>query len=442
MRSFDRHLSALLTSMLLCLGTWVMSPSQLLASERTLIQTGETIDGLAALPLGPRCLVIENGRIAAIEKARCRPDETDTFIDLGDQTVLPGFMDMHVHLLGESSPSSYLRRYQDDPADAVLDGVVYARRTLEAGFTTVRDLGGETSAITALRDAINRGKVIGPTIYAATASLASTGGHGDPSNGLNRALSWHPTPADGVVNSTADARQAVRQRYKEGADLIKITATGGVLSLAKSGQNPQFTEDEVRAIVEAAQDYGFHVAAHAHGTEGIKRAVRAGVRSIEHGTYLDQEAMELMKERGTFYVPTISAGRFVAEKAKIDGYYPEIIRPKAAQIGPVIQETFSAAWDAGVRIAFGTDCGVCVHGDNAHEFVYMVEAGMPPMKAILSATSETAELLEIADDVGTLSVGKRADIVAVEDDPLTDIKALLEVGFVMKGGVVYKNTFG
>jgi imidazolonepropionase-like amidohydrolase len=316
--------------------------------------------------------------------------------------------------------------------------VVYARRTLEAGFTTVRDLGGEPTAVKALRDAIDQGWIPGPKIYAATASLASTGGHADPTNGLRAELTGDPGAAVGIVNGVEDARKAVRQRYKEGADLIKITATGGVLSLAKSGLNAQLTEEEIRAIVETARDYGFHVAAHAHGLEGIKRAVRAGVASIEHGTYMDAEAFALLKQHGTYFVPTISAGRFVAEKAAVPGYFPEIVRPKAAAIGPLIQDTFAKAYRAGVKIAFGTDCGVSPHGSNAKELEYMVEAGMPALEALRAATTTTAELLGIAADVGTLATGKRADVIAVAGNPLDDVKLLQDVRFVMKGGVVVK----
>jgi imidazolonepropionase-like amidohydrolase len=230
----------------------------------------------------------------------------------------------------------------------------------------------------------------------------------------------------------------VRQRYKEGADLIKITATGGVLSIAPKGDNPQFTEDEIRAVVETAKDYGFHVAAHAHGAEGMKRALRAGVISIEHGTLMDDEVIALMKQKGAWFVPTILAGKTVAERAKIEGFYHPLVRPKAARLGPLIQDTFAKAWKAGVKIAFGTDTGVSVHGENAKEFVYMVEAGMPPLAAIQSATWNTAQLLGVTDTLGAIEAGKFADIVAVAGNPESDINTMLQVGFVMKNGVVYK----
>jgi imidazolonepropionase-like amidohydrolase len=318
-----------------------------------------------------------------------------------------------------------------------LRGVSYAEKTLRAGFTTVRDLGGEVTL--KLRDAINAGLIVGPRIYAAGTSIATTGGHADLTNGYNSELSHllgPPGPTEGVVNGVDDARQAVRQRYKEGSDVIKITATGGVLSYAASGDAPQFTVDEVRAVVDTAKDYGYRVAAHAHGKEGIKRAVEGGVTSIEHGTYMDEEIFALMKKHGTWYVPTITAGRFIVEKAKVPGYFPEMVRPKAERIGAQIQDTFAKAYKAGVKIAFGTDMGVAPHGDNAVEFGYMVEGGMPAAEVLQSATYRAAEVLGVAD-LGQLAPGFRADVVAVAGDPLADISLTRKVAFVMKDGVVY-----
>jgi len=324
-------------------------------------------------------------------------------------------------------------------ADYALRATVYAERTLAAGFTTVRDLGArDTAALLGLRDAINKGYVEGPRIFAAGKSIATTGGHADPTNGIRYDLRGDPGPKAGVVNSADDARKAVRQRYKDGSDTIKLTVTGGVLSLAKSGDNPQFTEDEVQAVVATARDYNFVVAVHAHGAEGMKRAIRAGVDSVEHGTYMDDEARKLMKRNGTWYVPTISAGKWVAELAEQDGKLPAVVRPKAAAIGPQIQNTFARAWDAGVKIAFGTDAGVSPHGTNAREFRYMVEAGMPPMAAIKAATVNAAELLRVSADLGSIAPGRYADIVAVDGDPLADITVLERVAFVMKGGEVYR----
>ncbi|MCB0585201.1 MAG: amidohydrolase family protein, partial [Phaeodactylibacter sp.] len=278
----------------------------------------------------------------------------------------------------------------------------------------------------------------GPRIFTAEKAIGTTGGHADPTNGARKGLMDYAGPEVGVINGPDEAWQAVRQRYQNGADLIKITATGGVLSLAKDGSSPQFTLEEATAIVQAAKDYGMATAAHAHGPEGMKRAVLAGITSIEHGTMMTEEVMDLMKEKGTYFVPTISAGKFVAEKAKVEGYFPAIIVPKALAIGPQIQATFAKAYKKGVKIAFGTDSGVSPHGDNAKEFIYMTEAGMPPMDAIRSATITSAELLGISDQLGSIEAGKLADIIAVKENPLEKMETLLEVEFVMKEGKVYK----
>jgi imidazolonepropionase-like amidohydrolase len=351
---------------------------------------------------------------------------------------MPGLMDTHTHLSSQFSAKTYLERFQFDAADYAFRSVAYAERTLLAGFTTVRDVGDRFNVTVSLRKAIDLGLVEGPRIFTSGKSLATTGGHADPTNGMGAYLGGDPGPAEGVVNGPADAAKAVRQRYKEGSDLIKITATGGVLSVAKSGLNPQFSDEELEAVIKTAADYDFHVAAHAHGAEGMKRAIRAGVRSIEHGTYLDEEAMELMKQHGTFYVPTIMAGDWVAEKAEIDGFFPDLVRPKAAAIGPQIRDTFAKAYKAGVKIAFGTDSGVSAHGDNAEEFGLMVAGGMPPMEAIQAATIVAAELLGIEDTLGSIETGKIADLAAVPGDPLSDIGLMEKVTFVMKEGVVYK----
>jgi len=324
--------------------------------------------------------------------------------------------------------------------DAAFRSTVFAQKTLEAGFTTVRDLGEfYTGLPVSLRKAIERGYVDGPRIYAAGKSIATTGGHADPTNGLRHELMGDPGPEMGVINGPEDAMKAVRQRYKEGADVIKLTVTGGVLSLAKSGSNPQFTEEELNAVVKAAKDYDFVVAVHAHGAEGMKRAIKAGVDSVEHGTYMDKETIRLMKKNGTYYVPTITAGKWVAEKAAEDGYYPKVVQPKAAAIGPKIQDTFSRAYKAGVKIAYGTDAGVFPHGLNAREFKYMVEADMPAFEAIQSATWNTAKLLRIDDKLGSIEAGKLADIVAVDGDPLKNISVMESMSFVMKDGKIYVN---
>ena len=405
----------------------------------TVIHAGNAFTGTDDKLTGPVSLIIENDTISEIRKGHIKVAEDDTLIDLSDSIVLPGLMDMHVHLSSQQSgTSSYLKRFTQNEADYALAAAHYANKTLMAGFTTVRNLGDSYNETVSLRNAINQGMATGPRIYTAAKSLATTGGHADPSNGMAKRIRPDTGPAAGVINGVAEARQAVRQRYQDGADAIKITATGGVLSVAKSGQNPQFMTDELDAVVATAKDYGMTVAVHAHGKEGMIRAIKAGVTSIEHGTYMDEEVMALMKKHGTYYVPTILAGEFVAEKAKIDGYFPDIVRPKAAAIGPLIQATFGKAYKNGVNIAFGTDSGVSAHGDNGQEFGLMVEAGMPPAKAIQAATINAATMLGIDDKLGTLEAGKFADIVAVKGNPLNDITTLENVQFVMKSGKIYK----
>ncbi|MEL1263858.1 amidohydrolase family protein [Pseudoxanthomonas putridarboris] len=401
------------------------------------LHCGKLFDARSGRVLGEHTVVVRDGRIAEVLPGRVKLADAESIV-LSDRTCLPGWTDLHVHLGSESSPQSYSEGFRLDPVDYAYRSVGYAEKTLMAGFTSVRDLGGEVSPH--LRDAVNQGLVKGPRIFAAGKSIATTGGHADPTNGYNDRLSHligPPGPTEGVINSLDDARQAVRQRYKEGSDVIKITATGGVLSYAKSGDAPQFTVEEVKAIVDTANDYGYKVAAHAHGTEGMKRAILGGVTSIEHGTYMTDEVMRLMKQHGTWYVPTIYAGRFVADKAKIDGYFPAVVRPKAARIGAQIQETAAKAYRNGVKIAFGTDMGVGPHGDNAREFLYMVEAGIPASVALQAATIRAAEVLGV-DDQGMLEAGKRADIIAMPGDPVADIDAVLGVDFVMKDGKVYR----
>ena len=410
-----------------------------LFSQKTYIWCGTLIDGISTEPKKNMTIVIEKNKIISVEAGYSKPGTLDKTIDLKTKTVTPGWIDCHVHLEHETNPNRYLETYTLNPADYAFQSVGFAETTLMAGFTTVRDLGG-TGVNISLRNAINRGLIKGPRVYTAGKSIATTGGHADPTNGYRKDLQGDPGPKDGVINGAEEARKAVRQRYKDGSDLIKITATGGVLSVAKSGKNPQFFDDELEAIVQTAKDYDFKVAVHAHGAEGMKRAIKAGVNSIEHGTFMDDEAIALFKQYGTWYVPTITAGKAVGDSAKIPGYYPAIVVPKAVETGAQIQKTFAKAYKAGVKIAFGTDAGVYKHGMNWLEFGYMIEAGMKPMDAIKAATINAADLIGIKDQTGSIETGKLADIVAVDGDPLMDSKVFGKVVCVMKDGVVYKHS--
>jgi imidazolonepropionase-like amidohydrolase len=299
-----------------------------LFAQKTYLWCGTLIDGVSNEAKKNMTIVIEKNKIAAIETGYSKPGINDKAIDLKTKTVTPGWIDCHVHLEEETNPNRYLQEFTMNPADIAYQSVKFSEVTLIAGFTTVRDLGG-TGVNISLRNAINKGWIIGPRVYTAGKAIATTGGHADPTNGYRADLMGDPGPKDAVADGPDECRKAVRQRYKEGSDLIKITATGGVLSNAKNGSNPQFTEEEIKAIVETAKDYGFKVAAHAHGAEGMKRAIRAGVNSIEHGTLMDDEAIALFKQYGTWYVPTITAGQAVGDSAKKPGYYPELVTPKA-----------------------------------------------------------------------------------------------------------------
>lgn len=406
-------------------------------AQKTLIHCGSLIDGKSNAPASQVTVVVEGNKITAIQTGFTKPGKDDKVIDLSKKTVMPGWIDLHVHLESETSKDAAVRRYTANEADIAFMSTVYAKRTLMAGFTTVRDLGGSGVNIS-LRNAINQGTIVGPRVFTAGRTIATTGGHGDPTNAARRGLLPEPSASDGVINSEAEARDAVRQRYKDGADLIKITATGGVLSIAKDGSGPQFTEAELRGIVETARDYKMHVAVHAIGEEGARRAVAAGVTTIEHGSLMTEALADLMKKMGTYHIATITAGESISELAKIQGYYHPLVVPKALQIGPQDKAAFALAYKRGVRMAFGTDAGVFPHGENAREFGYMMEAGMPAMETIQTATMTSATILGMADKLGSVEPGKLADIVAVDGDPLKDIKTMLKCTFVMKDGVVYK----
>ena len=410
----------------------------LLTAQVTYLQCGSLFDAEKKKFLGPHTILIEGNQITAVKKGHQSPSNSeDRLIDLKSKTIYPGFIDMHVHIEGEYSPDRYLKVFQNNPEDVAYDAAAIARRTLMAGFTAVRDMGG-TGVNIALRNAINNGKIKGPRIFTAGKAIGTTGGHADPTNGFRKDMVGDPGPKEGVINSVDDAKKAVRQRYKNGADWIKITATGGVLSVAKSGQNPQFTEEELAAITKTAADYGFKVAAHAHGDEGMYRAVANGVKTIEHGTLMEVRTMELMKAKQAYLVATISAGKFVAKQALKPGAYPEIIVPKALAIGAQIQETFKKAYEFGVPIAFGTDAGVYPHGDNANEFIYMNEAGMPIEEALHLATFVNAALLDMGNQLGQIKAGFLADIIATDQKADEEITTLTQVSFVMKNGEVIK----
>ena len=408
-----------------------------ICAQDTYLQCGSIVDTQSGKILKEKTIVVSGDTIKSVQDGYVNGSGEDKTIDLKTKTVLPGFIDMHVHIEGQSSPTRYLDRFTKNPADVAFQSTVYAERTLMAGFTTVRDLGGSGVNI-ALKNAINKGIVKGPRIFTAGKAIGTTGGHADPTNGMRKDLMGDPGPKEGVVNSPEDAKKAVRQRYKDGADCIKITATGGVMSVAKNGQNPQFTIEEIKAIVATAKDYGMLTAAHAHGDEGMQRAVLGGIKTIEHGTLMSEATTDLMIKHDTYLVPTISAGKEAAKMAEIPGFLPPVVAKKAREIGPVSQANFGRAYKKGVPIAFGTDAGVSPHGENGKEFGYMHEMGMPIMETIQSATVTNADLLGMADELGQLKEGFIADIVAVEEDPTKNVSTLENVVFVMKEGKVYK----
>ena len=402
------------------------------------LHCAKVFDSTSGTMRGETTILIENGRISSMLDGHVSPEKRQAEYNTPGMTCLPGMIDSHTHLTFETSPTGFTDQFRWNVADYAIRSTVYARRTLTAGFTSVRDLGDSNNTSIALRNAVNAGIVPGPRIFAAGVPIGSTGGHADGTDGYRADLQGDPGPKQGIINGPDDARKAVRQHYKDGADLIKIMPSGGVLDESSSPDNAQMTIEEIKAVVAAAHDYGFTVAAHAHGAEAIRRAVIAGVDSIEHGTFMTEEDMKLMKEHGTWYVPTIIAGRYVAEMAAVPGYYPPQVAAKALKVGPVIQKTAGRAYKAGVKIAFVTDAAVYPHGQNAKELEYMVEAGMPNAYVLQTATTHAAELLKQSTDIGSLEVGKYADIIGVRGDPLADISVMQHVEFVMKGGVIFK----
>ncbi len=408
-----------------------------LQAQKTYIQCGLLFDAPSGKNLTEQTIIVENNTILDVRSGYEQGKASDVLIDLRDAWVMPGWIDMHVHIEHEGSKDSYLRRFLDNPADLAFNSAVYAKRTLEAGFTTVRDLGG-TGVNVSLGKAIRTGKIEGPRIYTARKAIAISGGHADPTNGMRLDLMGRAGPRDGVADGPSECAKAVRWQVKNGADCIKITSTGGVLSVAKDGDGPAFNMEELRAIMETAADRGVHVAAHAHGKEGMKRAIIAGVKTIEHGSYADEEIFDLLKKHNAWLIPTITAGMSVADSAKIKNYFPAVVQPKAERIGPQILEMFKAAYRAKAPIGFGTDAGVFRHGKNAMEFAYMVQGGMPLTEAVRAATIINARILKWDDRIGSIQKGKLADIVAVSKGTLEDPSGMMHPIFVMKDGVRIK----
>lgn len=412
----------------------------------SVLHCARLFDPAAGKMLGESTVIVEDDHIKEVRAGAVDPESFRqgatgghfAYFNFANATCLPGLIDSHTHLTSETSPTGYTDQFRWNTADYAIRSTVYAKRTLLAGFTTVRNLGDNQNESIALRNAINAGVVPGPRIYTAGKAIGSTGGHADPTDGYRMDLAGDPNSKDGIINSPEDAIKTVRQHYKEGVDLLKIMPSGGVLDESASVDNAQMTIEEIKAVVAAAHDYGYTVAAHAHGAEAIRRAVIAGVDSIEHGTFMSDEDMKLMKEHGTWYVPTIVAGKYVQQMAEKPGYYPPQVAAKARQVGPIIQATAGKAYKAGVKIAFGTDAAVYPHGQNAREFQYMVEAGIPPMVALQAATTHAAELLHKSNELGQIAPGRHADVIAVPGNPLDDITAMQRVSFVMKGGVIYK----
>ncbi len=417
-----------------------------LAADLAIVHAGRLLAEPGAAPLGNRSVIIRDGRIAEIREgfvdaaAAGAADGDDVVIhDLSDMFVMPGLIDGHVHITHENNPRARLQRVEMSAADYAVAGAGFARTTLMAGFTTVRDVGArERDAIFALRAGIERGDVVGPRIFASGSTISVTGGHGDGTQGYREDIGeiLHHT---GVCDGVGSCRQAVREQVRAGADHIKLTATAGVLSNTAAGLEQQFFEDELEAIMDSAHAMNRKVTAHAHGVDGINAALRAGVDSIEHGTYLDSESIRLFKRNGAYLVPTVLAGVTVAEWAEDpESFLLPPQRAKAAEVGPNMLDMARRAHAGGVKIAFGTDSGVSRHGDNAREFALLVEAGLTPMEAIYAATVAGAENLGQSDMLGAIAPGKHADIIAVDGDPLTDVTELEDVDFVMKGGTAYK----
>jgi imidazolonepropionase-like amidohydrolase len=409
------------------------------AAKDLVIHAGRLIDGTGKAPRAQVSILVHDDRITGVEAGFSAPKGAEV-IDLSTSTVLPGLIDDHVHITqsfhkGDPIHTAMTRTAFDDEIDAVVN----ARNTLMAGFTSARDVGGDTGVVVALKRAINSGVIPGPRLWVAGTPLGPTGGHGDAANGLDPELE-HPGWTNNLIDSPEAARKAVRRLRREGADLIKIMPSGGVMSIGDDPKLQLMEDDEIKAVIETAHSLGMKVAAHAHGKQAIDHTIALGVDSIEHSTYSDAESYKLYKAHGTYMVPTMLVGSKVYEHAKS---HPEDLNPstarKALTVVPYMLKNLRSAYEAGVKIAFGTDTfGMSNHGENAQEFKLMVDAGMPPMEAIKAATWNAADLIGDTGDIGSIQPGRYADIIAVDGDPLANVTVLETVAFVMKGGVVYK----
>src|SRR5579859_4925371 len=415
------------------------------AGKTYVLKAARMFDGKSTALATPGLVVVTDGKITAVGGKASVPAGAEV-IDLGDSTLLPGFIDAHTHLTGMYSDDwkqNTLDGLQKTVAEQALDVTANARATLMAGFTTARDVGSHDYLDVGLRNAIRDGVVPGPRMLVTVHALGSTGGHCDHGGGFRPGLFGRETdPLDGVINGPDQARYAVRLDHKYGADMIKVCATGGVLSLTDDVDTPQLTQEELNAIVDEAHALRRKTAAHAHGAEAAKRAIRAGIDSIEHGSFLDDEALDMMKQRGTYLVPTLMAIQGIQEKFDRGVYMPPAIEAKARAAIAAIHITFQRAMAKDVKIGLGTDAGVYPHGRNAEEFHQMVDLGMKPVDALKAGTSSDAELLGLADKIGTLEAGKFADIVTVPGDPTKNIRQVEKVLFVMKEGVIFRNDIG